>query len=429
MNWVPVLIALIWVSAALHSLRQDAHLSLMAGLLCLLIALYSLVSRKGSILILIIGSAGIVLTWLQHDINLALDGLRNASSLVAFLASLYMLRGVIQTSPAIHTVQSGLDGLSQKSQFGAIQLLGFTFSVPLAVGAVGVIGPLVNRIKDGDLRNDTATWAIRGIGLAVFVSPFTVAMGTVTNTLEPNLSVSMLLFTGFSIAFACVGVSFLLRHCEIPFGLSRIFWAQTLRVFLPIFFLVAAVITLVSSGHLTAVSSITILAPCLATIMSVIRGPAARKQMTRIVIMGWRNMDGEVAAFVTAMVFATSLAAHPTTTILFNGIAEVFGPGFLIALTVVGVSGLAMLGIHMLITTTIFLTAFGPHMQDALQMTLLGMAGLIGWGVGSMVALGSPAFILATRIFMVDRRTMAFGTNMPFLLVVIFLFCLFAYFS
>lgn len=429
LNWVIAGIGLIWVLVALNSIVQSNTISLLAGLVCLIIACQFFINKKASILILAVGISGVIITAVLNDLTLMLDGMSTAASLVAFVSSLYILRAIIQTSPFIESVKTGLYGLQEKSQHGAIQLLGFSFSLPLAVGAVGVLGPLVYKIENEKSRFETATWAIRGIGLAVVCSPFTVAMGTVTKTLEPDLSFLMLLSVAFIIAITSLSMPFLLRQSQFPNGLPSDFWRQTLRVFTPIFFLVIAVITIVNLTHFTAVTSITILSPMLAIAVAFKRGRDASFQMQSVISNGWSHVDREVAVFVSALIFATALAAHPMTNHILNTTAHLFGPGVLIIFTVVGISVLSMLGIHMLITTTLFLTAFGPYMETEFQLALLGISGLIGWSFGSMVGIGSPAFVLSARVFRADQKQLAWGKNFKFMLLVIFIFSVFSYFS
>lgn len=418
-------VLMVWATATIGAITQYLWLGTLSGLICLGISIWALCLGKVS-LALLLGLVGAGLAWMQQDITLVLEGLRSAAGFVAFLASLYVLRGVIQTSPSLDTVQNGLDGLSHRSQYGAMQLLGFTFAVPLAVGAVGVIGPLISRIREEAFREANAAWTLRGMGLAVFFSPFTVAMGTVINALGARLSLPLLLASGFITASICLTLPFLRGHCQIPTQLSCHFWKQTLRVFIPILILVGAVASLVYVSHLTALESIALLVPGLALVISIIRGGQAGQRILETASSGWQNMSGEVTIFVGAMVFATALSAHPETSTFFTQVANKIGPGVLISITVLGVASMAMVGVHMVVTTTIFLTAFEPHMPSSLHLIMLGMAGLIGWGFGSMVAPGSPAFLLATRIFMVRRQRMASGINMRFMLILILLLCLLA---
>lgn len=423
---LPIGILMVWMTATFGAITHNAWLNMLSGLLCLVTAILALYYSKVSKILIFLGLAGVGLAWLQRDITLVLGGLRSAAGFVAFLASLYVLRGIIQTSPSLGAVQRGLDGLPYRSQYGAMHLLGFTFAVPLAVGAVGVIGPLISRIREETFREVNAAWALRGMGLAVFFSPFTVAMGTVMNVLEARLPLPLLLAAGFITALVCLIIPFLKGCCQIPTQLNKYFWKQILRVFLPILVLVVTVAGLVYFSHLSALESIALLVPALAFAVCAIRGREAGQRIFKIASSGWQNMSGDVVVFVGALVFATALSAHPTASAYFTQVADMVGPGLLISVTVLGVASMAMVGVHMLVTTTIFLVAFEPHMQNSLQLVLLGMAGLIGWGFGSMVALGSPAFLLATRIFMVSRQRMAFGSNLRFMVILMLLLCLFA---
>lgn len=416
---LPGVIFALWAASAAEILTGEAALRHAAGALAGAIALGVLLTGRGLArrMLLLLGGGGLALAALADDWPATLAGLERAAGFAAFLACLYALRAIVQASPALPTVQSAFVAFRPAARRGALQLLGLTFSVPLAIGAVSVIAPLVAQERDPEARVDTATWALRGIGLAVLFSPFTVAMGIVVASLGEALPMAWLLLAGFATALVLAGIPHLTGQCRFPRSLPASFWRALRQVLAPVLLLIAANMALVFAGGLTPVRAAVLLVPLVGGLVAAGRGPRARREMLSTILSSWRRFDAEIAIFVGSLIFGAVVTTIPEVREAVAGVTGVLGPGALIAATVLGIALLAALGVHMVVTATILLTVFAPFMPDLPHLVLLGLAALLGWAFGSMAASGSIAFLAAVSLLGVPARRLALGANLRFMAV------------
>lgn len=423
MKVLPGLVLLLWLLSATAALSGAVLPTRIAGGLALLISIGAVLNHSGFSrwIAVLLGGGGALVAFYRDDWPALLDGLGRAATFAAFLGCLYALRSFVQTAPQLREVQDAFVAFRPASRRGAVQFLGFLFSVPLAVGTVSVVAPLIARQKDQAVREETASWALRGMGLAVLFSPFTVAMGVVTSSLGERLPFGVLLGSGFALAVLLMGFPHILGVCRIPRRLPRRFWEALARVLFPVLILIAANLSLVFLFGFTPPQATILLVPPLGATLALYRGKAVRRQMTSITLDAWRRFDSEVAIFVGALVFASVITRVPEISEIVGQTVEMFGPGALIAIAMVGIAVPTALGLHMVVTVTILLTVFAPAMPDVLHLVLLGLSGLIGWAFGAMAALGSIGFLAATRIFDVSASRLALGSNFRFMVVVMLL--------
>ncbi len=423
---LPAVIFALWTASAADILSGEPLFRHAAGACAALIALATLATGRGMArrMLLLLGGGGVGLAALTDHWEAALAGLDRAAGFAAFLACLYGLRALVQASPALPTVQSAFVAFRPAARRGALQLLGLVFAVPLAIGAVSVIAPLVAKEADPARREDIATWAMRGVGLAVLFSPFTVAMGLVVSSLGERLPMAWLLLAGLATALLLAGIPHLTGQCRFPASLPPAFWQALRRVLLPVGLLIAANLALVFTIGLTPVHGAVLLVPLLGAVVAANRSAGARRQMRDILLADWRRFDGEIAIFVGSLVFAGVVTSLPEVRALVGELTGVLGPGSLVGVTIVGIALPAALGVHMLVTATILLTAFAPVMPDAAHLVLLGLGGLLGWAFGSMSAAGSIAFLAAVTLLGVSARRLALGTNFRFMVAAMAALCL-----
>ncbi|SME90341.1 hypothetical protein SAMN06265365_101300 [Tistlia consotensis] len=414
---LPAVIFLLWACAALQILTGARLFADAAGFCVALIAVAALATSRGMgpRVLAILGGGGLALAWLADDWPAALAGLDRAAAFAAFLGCLYALRGIVQASPALPTVQSAFVAFRPTARRGALQLLGLLFSVPLAIGAISIIAPLVAKEEDPAIREDIATWALRGVGLAVLFSPFTVCMGIVVSSLGSALPMAWLLIVGFATALLLAAIPHALGQCRLPRSLPRAFWVALWRVLAPVVLLIVANMTLVFAGGLTPVRAAILLVPLVGLAVTLRRDRAAQRQTAETILAAWRRFDAEIAIFVGSLVFAGVVTTIPEVREPVARLTELLGPGALIGATVLGIAVMASVGVHMVVTATILLTVFAPFMPDTPHLVLLGLAGLMGWAFGAMAAAGSLSFVAAVNILGVRARRLAFGPNLRFM--------------
>lgn len=417
-RWIPAWVLGLWGCGALAIIFDSEAVRQVAGSIALLIVVHSCLTRPGlnrGIFLVLFGAALALIahsgTW-----SAIAEGLERAAMISAFLASLYMLRAVIQTAPRLCEVNDSFTALSPRPRRGMVQLLGVCFGVPLAVGAVSVIAPLAT-YQDHDMaaQEDIAGWSIRGIGLSVLFSPFTVAMGIVTASLGERLQLWKVLLIGLTLALLLLALGFLSGRCSLPRDLPTRFWKALGWVLGPVLGLVAVNLALYMSVGLNPLQGTTLFIPPLALGIALRRGAAARRRMLALTQGYWRDFDGEITIFSGALIFAVAVTSTPAVQEMVTWLANSVGANTLIALTALAIAIPASLGLHMVVPATITLTLFGPVMPNELHVALLGVAALVGWAYGAMAALGSLAFLTACKAFGVSPAALARGENMRFM--------------
>ncbi|SDM25631.1 hypothetical protein SAMN05661010_03766 [Modicisalibacter muralis] len=423
---IPVLVLALWCLGALSILFDSAMAQHLAGAIALLIATLSCLTKPGlnRWIFMVLFTATLGLIHHSKQWGAIPEGLERAAMISAFLASLYVLRAIIQTAPQLSEVNASFTALEPLPRRGMVQLLGVFFGVPLAVGAVSVIAPLAT-YQDHDMsaQEDIAGWSIRGIGLSVLFSPFTVAMGIVTTSLGDRLHLGSLLLIGVTLATLLLAFSFLSRRCRLPRELPRSFWKALLWVLAPVLVLVFLNLALYLSVGLNPLKAATLLIIPLALLIAIKRDGSAQRTMLNLTSTYWRDFDGEITIFSGALIFAVAVTSMPEVQQTVSLLAHSIGANALISLTVLAIVIPASLGLHMVVPATITLTLFGPVMPSDLHVAFLGLAALVGWAYGAMAALGSLAFLTACKAFSVSPTALAKGENMRFMAGFIFIAC------
>jgi len=263
---------------------------------------------------------------------------------------------------------------------------------------------------------------MRGMGLAVLFSPFTVAMGVAIEASPANLSIGRVMLTGMLFALGLIGVSFWRKQSAWPTHLPAQFTRDLAWMLGPVMVLIAVDLLMVFGVGFT---------PMQAAIITVIPGTIAlaiylkNDALNRVyqeVRHAWRFFDGEIAVFVASLCFAAIVAELPEVNHFVSDLAAVTGPVTLIVLTTVLILGFAMIGVHMVVTATLFVTVFSPLMVTDWQQVFLALAALLGWSFGTMVALGSLAFVAACKVLEVPAKQIATGINLKFMTLAVVFF-------
>lgn len=415
---VPTGVAIIWLVSALAILFDAGPLQTVAGGVAAALGLASVVRSGGMIRVfaLTLGAASVALIALDADPRAALIGLERAGRFCAFLAGLYALRGAVESNPTLNTVRARLRNLPRETRRGVLLWLGWLFSVPLAIGALSVIAPLVAQDADTDERVEAATWGVRGMALTVLFSPFTVAMGLVTS-LGPRVPFPAILSVGLALSLTALLAPLATRSCRSPLAAERAVWIEVGRVLAPVLVLIALI--LAASGWFgwsVLEASIVLVAPFAAGTVGVTGSRARRSAALRATRISWGRFDNEVAILTSALVFAALATDSRAVVETIDHAAHLAGPGVLVLASMATICLLSMIGVHMVVPAVVTLSVLGPLMPDSISALLLCLGVLIGWSFGAMTGLGSISFLVATKIFRVPPRRTAFGPNLRFMI-------------
>jgi hypothetical protein len=237
-----------------------------------------------------------------------------------------------------------------------------------------------------------------------------------------SLSIGWLMLTGLALALGLIGVSFWRGDCALPTQLPRQFVTDLALMLGPVVALVAVDLLIVFwVGYTPMQAAVITVIPCTVA-LALFMGKGAISRVHLDVRHAWRFFDGEVAVFVASLCFASIIAQIPAVNQWVAEFAAVTGPTALIVLTALLIVGFAMVGVHMVVTATLFVTVFSPLMQTEWQQIFLALAALLGWSFGTMVALGSLAFVAACKVLAVVPRQVAEGINLRFMALAVVFF-------
>ncbi|ASP23547.1 hypothetical protein ANTHELSMS3_04649 (plasmid) [Antarctobacter heliothermus] len=416
---VAIAIVALWVCVALAVLTGLTAAWIVAGTINVAVAFLGAVRHRGfpRVALFGFGSVALVLIFAAGDCQAAGAAVVNATVLVAFLACLFLLRTMIETAPGLPRVLAGFGAMTLHERRGGVQLLAWVFGLPLAVGATGIVVPLVRRETDTGDRVDLAEWAMRGVGLTVLYSPFTIAMAVVTSILAETRLV-VLIGCGFLFSLALVTSSFLLAHARLPRRLGEEFWPAAAAVIAPVLGLVVVNISIIALSPLSPAQSGLLVIPACVLLAGLWTGPGRIAKMAEATVDSLRGYDAETAVFLSALLFAAAIRMTPGIDEAVGRLLTGVGPGPLIAFTALAITTLAIFGLHMVVSTSVLLGLFAPVMPNGLHTVLLGMAALAGWGFGGMCGVGAVSFLTCARMFGVEARRLALGRNLRFIAAV-----------
>lgn len=362
------------------------------------------------------GGSATAMFALSGEWGAAAAALRNASVLIVFLACLYLLRALVEGAPQLPRVQAGFGEQPFVRRRGAVQLLAWVFALPLAVGATSVVVALVRSEADPARRLDLAGWAMRGVFLTVLYSPFTIAMAVVTSVLS-GVDLVALIATGFVFSALLLVSAHAAGQCRLPRGVAPDFWPAAAAVIAPVLGLVAVNTSIILLSPFSPAQAGSLVIPAFVALAALYLGRARAEGMLRSTREGLTRYDGEVAVFLSALLFAGAVAEAPAVAALLREPLQGLGPSVLIVATGAGIVLCTFVGLHMVVSTSVLLGLFAPAMPDAVHVTALGLAALTGWGLGAMCGIGSVSFLTCARLFDVPARGLALGRNLRFILV------------
>ncbi|AWB32840.1 hypothetical protein DBV39_02895 [Orrella marina] len=415
-----------WVGSFAHLLFDVQLAQNIAGLTAAAIALFALFTTSGTPrkTLIVLGGCALLVSSVSGTLAPLWNGVVRASLFASFLASLFALSALVRMSSRIESIQDTFDSQPQPGRSGVLQFLGLVFAVPLAVGAVGVVSPLISSQRTGRDRVTDASWAMRGMGLAVLFSPFTVAMGVATSASDKDLPIGWLMSCGLIMALTLFLIPFFRGQCVLPGQLRGKFSRDLIVMLGPVLLLICLNMAIVFWVDVTPLQAAVLTVLPFSLFAAGLSGTGALRLVKDHVQGAWRHFDGEIAVFVASLCFAQAVANVPAIELVVASLAGIMGPTALIILSLLMILLLAMVGVHMVVTATLFVTVFSPSMTSDVQSVFLALAALLGWSLGTMIAPGSLAFVTACRVLQVPSKKVALDINLIFSVCSLLLFAL-----
>lgn len=325
---------------------------------------------------LVLGALGIAWSDARGQSGLVETALTMNDAVVAMLVAVTFLQLVTLTGGAgAAALPRGRPALAQT--LGGVHLFGGVINL----STVMIVGERVAR--DGRLGRAQVTALTRAFGMAAFWSPFWAAMATAL-TYAPGARLPVLLAFGIPLAAAGLALAWLDLTSAREGGAADFIGypmsAGALGIPLALAFGVLVTNALLPAWSLLIV--VTVLAPLVSVALLVWREGlvAAARQVLAHGRTRLPGMAGEVSLFMSAAAFAAGV----------GGVLSAVGPGLPLqafggpaaAVMLVLVVGLAMAGLHPIISISIASTWIAPVHPDP---NLLALTILAAWGIGTFI--------------------------------------------
>ncbi len=417
-RWRPPLLAAIW-GAALILLWIDLswlHMAAATALGVFVLASLLDARRETLAVVALIAVIGGLLLWSGAPASELVRGLDRTLIFAGLLPTLALTRAVARGLVAVRTAQHRIAALPPRMSGIGLLFGAHAFGSILNTGAFAMMGAVVPDDAPEPNRRAAALVTLRGMNSVALYSPFFVGFA-VAYTYLPDVPVWQVFVLGTGIAACGLFVSLLL----FARPLSRRAVAQGLSCLAPVALPMAGIAGLVVVASqvfpISTLGAVVMVMPILAA-MHLARHPYKAGPVVAETRASMARMGDDLAIVSAAMVLGTlAESAPPVGEVLAPWIATHLPTSATFAATALSMIGLAVVGVHPMITGTVMMVAITGSDLPVADLPLM-MAMLFGWGFGSMNSISSLSVATAGQMFAVRPLTLAFGPNLIFALVV-----------
>lgn len=351
--------------------------------------------------------------------------------LIALMASVMLLARCGLRSPHVHAVGTNLRGLRPGRRYLSFTVVSQVFSAMLGMAGVNIM--LMMAAPPGEEKSESRTSTViavtRGFSSASFWSPVFGNMAILL-ALYPTLHWIEVFPIGVVLAQITVFVGVLLNRSgrqSAPVAAVDTAAKQgmaeaalpVLAVMLGFFGMVLAVSRFL---HIGITASIVMLGPIAALLLSIVMGTRGRRlydglRGMREGVLAFPRLASEAILFTAAgcagSIMADAFPAQWVQTIgaLLNGV-PLFGVGFLMLV----IMGIALVGVHPVLTAVFMATTFTPHVLGLPPIVHIA-AILTGWGLTASLTPFSVLTLTASRYAGTGLYQISIGRNWAFALV------------
>jgi hypothetical protein len=412
------LLILIWVTVLVRLASPGVVPTEFVAALMGLYVLFSLprLRRQTQILCGVLAAVTLVLAaafdgWAA--IPRAADG---ASIFAAFFGTIMILRATADRRPETANARRMFTDLDRGQQTGAFLVASHVIGALLVVGVMALLAPILGRDATPADRRSAAENCQRGMCLAPLWSPFWIAMAVAYQHL-PLVPLWQIMLLGLPMAVA----GLLLSHIMFARGVGLVALWRAILALRPIMVpvaLCAAVITLLTSfTGLSTLQAVAVAVPPLCAAGLIVLGRRAASSAAASAYHGLANVGDEIVLMTVALALGRVLELVLAEFGVIAWIAAQNLPTlWLIALTVVGMTLTALIGVHQVVSMTVILVLLGP-LQSGLSDLVLMESALVGWAFASMVGVSAVSVAMAGSMFRVPMEQLVIGANLKFVAV------------
>jgi hypothetical protein len=384
----------------------------------LLVAVYAVLAVLGARrqvqgLCAAMAAVGVAVAWWTGGWG-ALPRAAEASPIfAAFFGTLALLRATADLRPEIARARALVERLNGAERAGGLMIGANLLGVVLIVSVMAVFAPIVGRDAPEAQRLAAAEACQRGMCMACLWSPYWIAMAVCYQHL-PDVPLWQIMVLGFALAAVGLVIAQLIYGEGV--GLGGL-W-RALKGFAPVMPLVgvaaALVLTLKALTPLSTLQALVTGVPALCLAGLVAQGPDRLLGALAATRRGAAGVKGEMAILVFALTLGRVLEGLLAEGGVNQAIAAHAPPGWAaVAIVVAGMAGLALIGVHQIVTGTVMLVVFGKLALGVSPLVLME-AVLVGWCFASMSGISAVSVAAAGTMFGMPLERVAYGANLRF---------------
>ncbi|MEP3113444.1 hypothetical protein [Nisaea sp.] len=418
LDWRVLLLTSVWagsVAGLFFSIPMLDHI-VAGGLLLFVLGTLPQARLETKVLVGIGSTVTLILIFTIADPVAAWRGLERTLIFAGLLPTLKMTREVARLMPSVRKSQDRLAALPDSAADVGITIGATVFGAVLNTGSFALVSAVVPADASDDRRRSAACASMRGMSIAVLWSPFFVGFA-VAGTYLPMVQLWEIIPFGF--LCVCLAISIALAMFARPFSFGAVGAAlASLQPIASRLGIAAGMVVLVGTfTHLSTLGSILVVMPLLCLIQCV-RRPDALRPVLEKTAEGIKGLGDDLALVAIAIVVGTVAGEADSVIVHVAPLLEGGLPAPVLLAMMIGIQLVpAIIGIHPIITGTIFLAALTSLDHGVLPLALYE-AMLVGWGLGAMVSIASLSVVTAGSMFGVPPARIAISRNLAYVIVI-----------
>lgn len=356
-----------------------------------------------------------LITAMTGDLGPVADGLAFSLVFVGFLPTLQLIRRTLEASPETTASRDAFATLSIRARTTGAMAGAHVVGSVLTLGVFPIVAPLIPEDATPAVRRDLARATLRGLGLAIHWSPFTVGMGF---ALAFRHDVALWQAVAAGMVLAIIGLALAIVMFDRQSGPQSL--AGAVLAFRPLLWpLLAAmllVVVVASVAPLSTIEAVVLTMPVLCLVWILGKGPTLVPTVARATYQGLPRLADDFLMFVAAVTLGKVLAATPEVMALITSPPVMALPTPLI-IAVFMALGLILpfFGMPALVSASVLLpilTALSDRLADIVAVQLI----LFAWSCGSTLSVASMGMVVSRSLFRVPLADLLFRHNALFML-------------
>lgn len=417
-SWRTLLLSFVWLAAVADLFVDFPPLTAAAaaGLLAFVLLTLPEARRETRWLALVGGAVVLALVATVASPADAWKGLERTLVFAGLLPTLQMTRAVARRMPSVRASQDRLAALPGQAGDIGIAIGSTVFGSVLNTGAYALMSAVLREDASPERRLSAARASMRGMSISALWSPFFVAFA-VAGSYLPMVEPWQIIPFGFVCVVGSIVIGLLMFARPLSLGALAAALACLGPIAPRLGIAAGSVVLCGIVTPLTTLGSVLVVMPLLCAVQFWRRPLEAGPVLSETgAAMG--RMGDDLLLITVSMVLGTVAGGSGAVVDMVEPLLREGLSAPLLFALMIGIQLVpAMVGVHPIITGTVFLAAITSHPLTVLPVALFE-AMLAGWGLGSMISFASLSVVTAGSMYRVPPMRVAFGPNVVYAAVV-----------